>query len=668
MAGTLHAEIAADGKHIVMMAVGDSWEQKRIGEVLRLCTPAMKKSEDVASIGIAGGVATSLTWPTVVQLEHTFRGDDGYGGGNGWVAYGPRLKAWILAELDARRDRDDPLPVKVPEGCVPRDYQVDGARSIAYSGRFLVLDDPGVGKTVTTILGLAWRQKLGHDIFPCVVVAPSWGVARAWEHEIEKWVPDWVTAIWGGAKRAEITSMPLVALRGKVSTRVRNLLVNAGYKTAGEVRLAQKRGDLNTLRGLGPSGRQEVVKALDGLANDEEPVIGVYLTTYGTARRDAADAKGPLVKLKPKAVVADEVHWIANPKAVQTKAVQRIASRATTFVGDSGTIIRTDVRDAWPTLKAADRESFPAGKRLTDRFCIQGNPDYGSEIKGLDPAREREFRDMLRGTMRRVAKADVLTQLPPKIYSVRRIAIPDEWRKRYDDMETDMLAELPDGQQLPAFDVLTRMNCLSQMASSAFTVEITEGPEADDYTGELKKHYHVILKEPCWKADELMEIMAERRGCAPIVTFAPSRQLMVLAGKRAEKDGYRVGYYLGLGKGITEKSRQRDFDAFQDGKLDLLCVTTQSGGTGLTLTAAGTAVFLRRPWDLTDAIQAEDRVHRIGSEHHETFDGQRGVEIIDVRTIKSVEQRVVERLREKGSNLSELVQDPRIARELLGGH
>ena len=600
MAGTIHAELTADGRWIAMMAVGDSFEQKRMGGVLALITPALKKSESIT--GVAGGVMVPATWPAVVQLDHTFRGDDGYGGGNGWIVYGPRLKQWILAELDARRDRDDPLPVKLPEGCVPRDYQVDGARSIAYSGRFLLLDDPGCGKTAATILGLAWRQELGHQIFPAVIVVPSWGVGRAWVKEITTWMPHWKAVLWTGPKRAELA----------------------------------------------------------GTAD-------VYIVTYATARRDAADAKGPLVKLKPQAVVADEVHLIASQKAKQTQAVQRIAGKAATFAGLSGTIIRTDVRDLWPSLKAMESASWPSGTRLTDRYCIKGHPDYGSEIEGLDPAREQEFRDMLRASYRRVSKADVLTQLPPKIYSVRRIAMPDEWRQRYNDMETDMLAELPDGQQLPAFDVLTRMNHLSQMASSAFDVEITEGPEVDENTLQLKKHYHVILKEPCWKAEELMEVMAERRGCAPIVCFAPSRQLMVLAGKRAEKDGYRVGYYLGIGKGITEKSRQRDFDAFQDGKLDLLCVTTQAGGTGLTLTAAGTAVFLRRPWELTDAIQAENRVHRIGSEGHETFDGQRGVEIIDVRTIKSVEQRVVERLKEKGANLAEIVQDPRIARELLGG-
>jgi SNF2 family DNA or RNA helicase len=595
MAGTLHAELTADSKHIVMMAAGDAWEQKKLGEILRLSTPTLRKSKDVLKID--GGIVAPVTWPFVVQLEHTFTGDDGYGGGNGWVQYGPRLTQWILDELDARRDRDDPLPAgMLPEGCVPRDYQVGGARSVAYSGRFLILDDPGVGKTVTSILGLAWRMELEHTVFPAVIVVPSWGVGRAWQREIAKWMPHWKAVLWTGAKRQELA----------------------------------------------------------GTAD-------VYIVTYATARRDAADAKGPLVKLKPSAVIADEVHWIANAKAVQTKAVQRIASKASTFIGLSGTIIRTDVRDLWAALKAMEPASWPSGKRLTDRYCIQGRADYGpSPIEGLDPAREPEFRDTLRAAMRRVAKQDVLTQLPPKIYSVRRVAIPDEWRKAYDDMETDMLAELPDGQELQAMDVLTRMNHLSQMASSAFDVTITED-EPDEW-GIVKKHYHITLKEPCWKADELMEIMEERRGAAPIVTFAPSRQLMVLAGQRAEKEGYRVGYYLGLGKGVTEKSRQRDFDAFQDGQLDLLCVTTQAGGTGLTLTAAGTAVFLRRPWELTDSIQAEDRVHRIGSEIH-----THGVEIIDVRTIRSVEQRVVERLHEKGANLSELVQDPRIARQLLGG-
>ena len=40
--------------------------------------------------------------------------------------------------------------------------------------------------------------------------------------------------------------------------------------------------------------------------------------------------------------------------------------------------------------------------------------------------------------------------------------------------------------------------------------------------------------------------------------------------------------------------------------------TFGAGGVGLTLTAAHTVILLDRPWTPGDALQAEDRVRRIG--------------------------------------------------------
>ena len=109
-------------------------------------------------------------------------------------------------------------------------------------------------------------------------------------------------------------------------------------------------------------------------------------------------------------------------------------------------------------------------------------------------------------------------------------------------------------------------------------------------------------------------------------------------------------------------NRIQAIDDFQAGKLDLLCATTEAGGTGITLTAAGTVVFLQRPWRFDTAIQAEDRAHRIGSEIH-----SQGVEIIDVVARNTVDSRVRERLKIKGASLSELVRDPRVVEGLFGG-
>jgi SNF2 family DNA or RNA helicase len=90
-------------------------------------------------------------------------------------------------------------------------------------------------------------------------------------------------------------------------------------------------------------------------------------------------------------------------------------------------------------------------------------------------------------------------------------------------------------------------------------------------------------------------------------------------------------------------------------------VTTSAGGVGITLTAASVVVFLQRPWSYVEASQAEDRCHRIGSEIHDS------IEIIDIVARRTVDSRVREVLRTKAGALAELVKDPRIVREVLGG-
>jgi len=95
--------------------------------------------------------------------------------------------------------------------------------------------------------------------------------------------------------------------------------------------------------------------------------------------------------------------------------------------------------------------------------------DYDNPVEGWTGC-TRGVQGLPAGSYRRVAKADVLDQLPKKIYSVRHVDLPDEWRKAYREMETDMLATLPDGGELPVFSTLAQLTRLLQMASSAFDV------------------------------------------------------------------------------------------------------------------------------------------------------------------------------------------------------
>jgi SNF2 family DNA or RNA helicase len=569
---SIHGELTADGRRIILLAVGHdtavAWAARR----LRHATPLIKPTDP------PGALTLPATWAAAVQLTGLF---------GPWWAPGPRLREWARQELE-RRSGNGRLTYHPPAGLVPRPYQETAAAMIAATGRVLIFDEPGTGKTITTILGLAERD-FAHDTFPVVCVVPA-SVVDPWVDAWRAWAPDWTAVAWRGA----------------------------------------------------PEQR----RALFGTAD-------VYVVGYDTARIDV----DLLARLGPVTVVADEVHMIKTPTAKRSLATRRLARKAEVFVGLSGTPITHHPGDLWPTLEALEPLAWPSRERWVKRYCdvIDDEDDYGEQVIGLAPDTETELRTALIGQHRRVAKADVLDQLPPKVYSIRMVELPGAYRKAYDDMAHKMLAQMPDsGEHLSAMTVLAQLTRLAQLASAAADIEITT--EIDD-DGQEVEHVHVRLRAPSWKVDALLEIIDERPG-QPVVAFAPSRQLMMLAGQKADLMGLAVGYVVG---GQSMGERTTTVERFQAGKLDLLCATTGAGGIGLTLTAARTCVFLQRPWSLVEALQAEDRLHRIGAEGHES------IEIIDIVAADTIDTEVRAVLREKAGQLSALVQDPRIVTELLGG-
>lgn len=88
--------------------------------------------------------------------------------------------------------------------------------------------------------------------------------------------------------------------------------------------------------------------------------------------------------------------------------------------------------------------------------------------------------------------------------------------------------------------------------------------------------------------------------------------------------------------------------------------TIAAGGIGITLTRAATAIFLQRSWSMVDNSQAEDRVHRIGSEVHDK------ITIIDVVSTGTVEERQRVVLGNKLERLEEVMRDRETLRRVLG--
>ena len=539
-----------------------------------------------------GPVLIKLSWAAVTQLAHTFVPSSLGEFGFTWTP-GPRLCNWIIEEVKRRACISEVSGE--PPKMDPMPHQYSGALAIGMNGRFLLGDEMRTGKTLTSLMGLAELAVRHRNPWPALVVCPA-SVVDTWIEELEKAYPSWRARTYRGAKRRQI---------------------------------------------LGSAD--------------------LYVTSYDTMRNDVGTTEkpGPLLKAGFRAIVFDECHKLCNYDSRQSVSARRLASHIPSVIAASGTPITNKVSGFWPVLNAMYPESYPSRDRYRDRYCLQkANEQYSDgDAGGLDPVREPEFRIVMQGTMRRVATVDVLKDLPPKTYETRWLDLPAVYRKAYDEMEADMIAHLPDSESpLEAMHTLAKMLRLSQLAHSACDVQVIPTNEWDDETGTWKEEVRVSMKEPSWKVDGLMEILEELKQDGehrPALVFAPFRQLIMLAGARAEKEGYRTAYIVG---GISQAMRTEARMNFQSGKLDVLCVTTSAGGTGLTLNRAHTEVFLARPWGAAESSQAEARGYGKGTLH-----------VIDLVARNTIESRIRSALRDKARNLSELVRDPRIVRELFGG-
>jgi SNF2 family DNA or RNA helicase len=549
-----------------------------------------------------------LSWPLVVQTLF----------GGSWpqgLSLGQGLKAWIMDEIERRMA--DPDAEKVlsyqeyrSEAPEPYSYQMEAAALLSGVGRGMLFDDPGTGKTLSAILGtLRMRQRFPHlrDQAVLVICPPS---------VVDQWIEAW----------EQWTHLSAIAWRGPAKRR-RDLLGSADVYVAGY-----------------PAIRKDT-----DVLTDEQ-----YRQMRGGRSRF-----GPLLEMGAGTLILDEVQMIKNPNAVQSLAARRLAVRSEVLIGLSGTPITHNIGDIWPALNALDPIAWPSKERTVKRYLVtDNNSGYAEKIHGLMPEREPEFRACLVGQTRRVSKQDALPFLPPKVYTVRTVDIPTEYKEAYDSMERDMIALLPNGDELTTMDALAVISRLLQLSCAAATVTYTTTMVLDKKTGEMveKVHTKVTLTEPSWKIDDLVEAVGERVGQQGLV-FTPSAQLIRLAARRLEIEGYRVGMIIG-----GQKPEERDAvrKAFQAGELDIICATTESGGTGLTLTKASYVAFLQRPWSYGTSTQAEDRAHRMGSEMHES------IEIIDIVARGTIDTRIRSVIKQKSEALAELLQDPRVMEQCLG--
>lgn len=355
--------------------------------------------------------------------------------------------------------------------------------------------------------------------------------------------------------------------------------------------------------------------------------------------RKAATEPGLLNHVPWATVVADEAHRLRNASS-QTRAVWGI--KADHRLALTGTPVDELPDELWGILRWLSRVDWPAKGRLVDRYCaVEFNPHSPHpQVEGLLPYREDEWHRLLAYRMMRRTKAilDIPDRLPPEAVYVDMQ--PSE-REAYDTMRDELYAMMEDGSYLEAVDVLSQLTRLMQLAAGTARVEVLDKL---DQRGWPK--VRVQVSEPSSKVEALAQWVRDQDDDEPAVVFVYHRDVATMAAKALAP----LGQVVRITGAETAAERAEAEERFQSGTARFVVCSYAAAGEGLTLHRARNLLVLQRPWSRIQEAQGQDRVHRIGQE--------RQVRRVDFVSADTVEERQLERLREKHEGASLLLGDP----------
>lgn len=553
-----------------------------------------------------------LSWSTCLALRSTFKSD---------LIIAEDLGEWATNLLNTRISPANSLrELEQFESLTNSDlfpHQQAGVEFLKTARRALLADEPGLGKTAQAIRAIKELKDSGEDVFPALIVCPN-TLKKNWAREFARWWPEATTQIIKGTSTQRKKQFDIA-----VESNIDVVIINWE--------------SLRSHSRLAPYGSVALARCKECGGLDER----VTLTRCEVHKRE-------LNEIDFKTVVADEIHRSKDPKSKQTRALWSATGNAEFRFALTGTPVANNVVDMWSILHWLSPEDWPSKTKWIDRMVdTMLNAFGGMMVLGIKPHMEDEFQRTISHHMRRMLKARVLPWLPPVVNERRDLEMSTKQKKAYEQMRDHMIAELESGEALSAPSILTQTIRLLQFASSYADLVV------DERTGEPR----AVLSEPSCKVDLLMDdIKNGDFGEDSVAVCAVSRQLIELLSAAMTKANIPHGLITGA---QSEDERQQSIDDFQSGAKKWILFTAQAGGVGVTLTAARRLIMLQRPWSLVDHKQALDRVHRIGSEIHDS------IVITDYVTEGTIEERVIQVLETKADNFEQIVHDREKLLDLL---
>ena len=330
-------------------------------------------------------------------------------------------------------------------------------------------------------------------------------------------------------------------------------------------------------------------------------------------------------------MAVDESTTIKTPSAKRTKAILNLGRVALYRRILTGSPVTKSPLDLYTQCGFLDGYllGFDSYYAFRNRYAVMVERNFGGRRVQIPKGYKRlgELSDKLKPFSYRVLKEDCL-DLPDKIYIKREVDLTDEQKNTYTTMKSSALALLK-GKMATAPHVLTQIMRLHQITCGHLKND-------DDTITEIKNN----------RISSLLELLEEVEGKVIIwANYVYDINRIVKAISLKYGDDTIVQYY----GAIAAEQRQKNIEKFQDpdSPVRFFVGNPQTGGYGITLTAANNIVYYSNGYDLEKRLQSEDRAHRIGQKKAVTY--------IDLIAPKTIDEKIVKALRKKINIATEIM-------------
>mgnify|MGYP003131275395 FL=1 len=326
-------------------------------------------------------------------------------------------------------------------------------------------------------------------------------------------------------------------------------------------------------------------------------------------------------------LVIDESSRIKRPGAKRTKTITKFSKQTDYRRILTGTPVTKGPEDVYSQFKFLDPNilGYDSFYSFKARYCVMGGYENKQIVSYMNVD---ELTRNIEGHSFRVLKKDCL-DLPSKIYQRHYVEMSPKQKKLYNSMRDDYIAELGD-IQIHAPEAITRLLRLQQIVCGYFPAE-----------GDNVVPLPIDENNPRLQA--LLDILSDID--SKVIIWARFKADLK-AIERALGE-LAVAYH---GE-VSNDQRAVAVERFQnDDRIKYFVGQPQSGGIGLTLTAATYVIYYSNSFDLEVRLQSEDRCHRIGTKSNVTY--------IDIECRKTIDRKIITALRNK-KNFADLInKDP----------